>query len=155
MSLTSKPAFANKPFNAVGSGTAISAGSLGSDTNGVTVYTAPNTGAYTIGSRIDHLVISTDDTTAVNVYIYILDGSTVIPLGIVNVPIQSGDLSTVASVDALSGIGVTILGSKLDASGKRYIDLKAGALLKFAVKASMTAAKKLYVSASGADYATA
>ncbi len=155
MSLTSKPAFANKPFAAVGSGTAITAGTLGSDTNGVTVYTAPNTGAYTIGSRIDHLVINTDDTTAVNVFIYIYTGSVVIPLGIVNVAVNSGNISTAPNIDALSGVGVTLIGTKIDSGGKRYIDLPAGYLLKFAVLATMTAAKKIYVAATGSDYATA
>lgn len=155
MALTSKPAFANKPFNSVGSGTAISAGALGSDTNGVTIYTAPNTGSYTIGSRVDQIVISTDDTAAVNVFLYIYTGSVVIPLGIVNVPLSSGNSGTVANVDALSGSGVTLIGSKLDVTGKRYIDLQAGYLLKFAVLANMTAAKKIYVTAGGSDYATA
>lgn len=155
MALSSKPAFANKPFAAVGSGTAITAGTLGSDTNGVTVYTAPNTGSYTVGSRVDQLVINTDDTTAVNVFIYIYTGSVVIPLGIVNVPINAGNTGTVANVDALTGVGITLLGSKIDSAGKRYIDIPAGYLLKFAVLATMTAAKKIYVTASGADYATA
>ena len=37
-------------------------------------------------------------------------------------------------------------------NGKKYIDIPAGKVLKFAVLANMTSAKKLYVTAIGSDY---
>lgn len=145
------PRYAVKPFTAVGVLNAASAGALGSDTNGVTIYTADTN----VGSRVDSLVISTDDTAAVNVWIYIKNGSDIKPLGIVNVPLSSGNSGTVANVDALLGSGVTLLGAKVDNNGKRYIDLMPSDVLKCAVLANMTAAKKAYVVAQGADYYSA
>lgn len=125
------------------------AGTLGSNTNGVAIYTG---GTY--GSIVESLVFSTDDTTAVNAYVYIYTGTTVKPLGIVNIPIQSGDLGTVANVDALAGSGVTLIGLPINAQGKRYIPLKSGDVLKFSVKAAVTAAKTVYGTAIAFDATT-
>jgi len=144
-----KPVFYNTPNTDVGSGTAISAGTLGSNTNGVTCFTA---GAY--GAIVESLVISTDDTAAVNVWFYIYRGTTVIPLGIVAVALRSGDLGTVANVDALAGSGVTLIGLPVNNQGKRFISLEASDVLKFAVLANMTASKSLYVTAMGFDATT-
>jgi hypothetical protein len=144
-----KAVFYNTPNVDVGSGTALTAGTLGSNTNGVTCFTA---GAY--GAIVESLVISTDDTAAVNVYFYIYRGTTVIPLGIVNVPVQSGDLATVSNIDALAGSGITLIGSIVNAQGKRIILLEASDELKFAVKANMTAGKNIFVTASGFDATT-
>jgi hypothetical protein len=144
-----KAVFYNTPNVDVGSGTALTAGTLGSNTNGVTCFTA---GAY--GAIVESLVISTDDTAAVNVFFYIYRGTTVIPLGIVNVPLRSGDLGTVANVDALAGSGISLIGAIVNAQGKRIIVLEASDELKFAVLASMTAAKSIYVTASGFDATT-
>jgi len=141
-----KAVFYTTPNTDVGSGTAITAGTLGSNTNGVTCFTA---GAY--GSIIESLVISTDDTAAVNVWFYIYRGTTVIPLGIVNTPLRSGDLGTVANVDALAGSGISLIGLPVNAQGKRFISLEASDVLKFTVLATMTAAKSLYVTAIGFD----
>lgn len=143
------PVYGIKPFSGIGILNAATAGALGSDTNGVTICTAE----ATIGSRVDSLVISTDDTAAVNVFIYIKNGSDIKPLGIVNVPLSSGNSGTVASVDALQGSGVTLLGMEVDNNGKRYFNLGAGEILKCAVLANMTAAKKAHVTAIGAHYA--
>ena len=81
----------------VGTGTlnAATAGALGAITNAVTVYTA---GSY--GGRIESLVANTNDTAAVNVFVMLVDGSSnVYPLGIVNVPLSSGNSATVSNVD--------------------------------------------------------
>jgi hypothetical protein len=144
-----KPVFYNVVNVDVGSGTAITAGTLGSNTNGVTCFTA---GAY--GSICESIVISTDDTAAVNVWLYIYRGTTVIPLGIVNVPLRSGDLGTVANVDALVGSGISLIGLPVNAQGKRYIPLEASDLIKFTVLANMTALKSLYVTCIGFDATT-
>lgn len=142
-----KPIYARTPNNSVGILNAASAGALGADTNGVTVLTA---GAA--GSRVESIVINTDDTAIVNVFLYILNGSTVKPLGIVNVPLSSGNSASIPSVDALSGVGISLLGMKTDPTGKRYLDLMIGDVLKASVLAGMTAAKKAHVTALALDY---
>lgn len=144
-----KAKFTNKPNNGVGVLNAATAGAMGSDTNGVTIYTA---GAY--GGRVESLMMSTDDTAAVNVFVYILNGSTVKPLGIVNIPLSSGNTASLFNIDALRGSGVTLQGLPLDVTGKPYIPLMANEVLKGATLANMTAAKKAHLTALGADFST-
>ena len=141
-----KPVYYRKPVTNVGILNAATAGALGADTNGVAVYTA---GTY--GSRIESLVFNTDDTAAVNVFVYILNSATVKPLGIVNVPLSSGNTATAPTVDALSGSGQALLGALIDPNGKRYISLMPSDILKVSVLATMTAAKKCHATAMGFD----
>jgi len=119
---------------------------LGSDTNGATVYTA---GAN--GGRVMSLTAVTDDTVTVNVLVYIYRGSTVIPLGLVNVPLSSGNtFAAKSNVDFLDG--VNILGLPIDSTGKRYIPLMPNDVLKCGALANLTAAKTCWVHGSGNDY---
>ena len=83
------PIYANKPKTGVG---IISASSntvtLGSNTNAATIYTAE----ATVGSRVTSLLASTDDTVTVNVFLFILRSGTIVqPIGLVNVPLSSGN----------------------------------------------------------------
>jgi hypothetical protein len=139
------PVYGISPKNSVADLNAASAGTLGADTNGVAAYTASAS-----GSRVYSLVATTTDTAAVNLFVYILDSATVIPLGIVNVPLSSGNLANTLAVDVLDP--TVLKGMPIDNTNKRYIELKASAVLKVAVLANMTAAKHCYVSAQGADY---
>lgn len=119
---------------------------LGSNTNGATAYTAG-----TAGGRVMSLTAVTDDTVTVNVFVYIYRGSTVIPLGLVNVPLNSGNTNAARfNVDFLDG--VNILGLPIDNTGKRYIPLMPNDLLKVGALANLTAAKTCWVSAHGNDY---
>ncbi len=119
---------------------------LGSNTNGATAYTAG-----TAGGRVMSLTAVTDDTVTVNVFVYIYRGSTVIPLGLVNVPLNSGNTNAARfNVDFLDGIN--IVGLPIDNTGKRYIPLMPNDLLKVGALANLTAAKTCWVVASGNDY---
>ena len=149
MALAAKniPVVANVPNGGVG---VIAASSntvtLGSNTNGATAYTAG-----TAGGRVMSLTAVTDDTVTVNVFVYIYRCSTVIPLGLVNVPLSSGNTNAARfNVDFLDGIN--IVGLPIDNTGKRYIPLMPNDLLKVGALANLTAAKTCWVSAHGNDY---
>jgi len=119
---------------------------LGTDTNGATAYTAG-----TAGGRVMSLTAVTDDTVTVNVFVYIYRGTTVIPLGLVNVPLSSGNTNAARfNVDFLDGIN--IVGLPIDNTGKRYIPLMPNDVLKVGALANLTAAKTCWVQASGNDY---
>ena len=119
---------------------------LGSNTNGETAYTAG-----TAGGRVMSLTAVTDDTVTVNVFVWILRGATVIPIALVNVPLSSGNTNAARfNVDFLDG--VNIVGLPLDNTGKRYIPLLAGDVLRVGALANLTAAKTCWVQASGNDY---
>jgi hypothetical protein len=144
-----KPAFYNVPNNGTGTLNAATAGAMGVDTNGVAVLTA---GSY--GAIVEALVMNTDDTAAVNVFVYILNGATVQPIGIVNVPLSSGNTASAPTINALLGTGQTLVGLPINSQGKQYIALEAGEVLKVSTLANMTAAKKLYATAIGWDAST-
>ena len=119
---------------------------LGSNTNGASVYTAGSA-----GGRVMSLTAVTDDTVTVNVFVWILRSSTVIPIGLVNVPLSSGNTNAARfNVDFLDGIN--IVGLPIDNTGKRYIPLLAGDVLRVGALANLTAAKTCWVHASGSDY---
>lgn len=141
------PKVANVPNGGVG---VIAASSntvtLGSNTNGATAYTAG-----TAGGRVMSLTAVTDDTVTVNVFVYIYRGSTVIPLGLVNVPLSSGNTNAARfNVDFLDG--VNILGLPIDNTGKRYIPLMANDVLKVGALANLSSGKTAWIQASGNDY---
>lgn len=121
---------------------------LGVDTNGVTAYTA---GAY--GGMVTSLTGVTDDTVTSNIFVWILNGSTVKPIGLVNIPLSSGNTNAARfNVDFLDG--VNILGLPLDpATGKRYIQLLAGETLRVGALANFSSGKSAWITAMGQDFA--
>lgn len=106
-------------------------------------YTA---GAY--GGIVESLMVSTNDTAAVNLLVYAMDGADVHPLGLVNIPLSSGNASGVANVDVLAGL----IGLPKNTGGNKYIPLRAGMTLKVAVLAAMTANKILVAKTTGVDF---
>jgi len=149
MALAAKniPVVANVPNGGVGLIVASSnTVTLGSNTNGVSIYTASSA-----GGRCMSLTAVTDDTVTVNVFVWILRSSTVIPIGLVNVPLSSGNTNAARfNVDFLDGIN--IVGLPLDNTGKRYIPLMPNDVLRVGALANLTAAKTCWVHASGSDY---
>jgi hypothetical protein len=117
-------------------------GNLGSDTNGVVIYTA---GTY--GSRVYSLFFSTSDNTDDNIYLYILNGSTVYPIGNIHVPANSGNSASILPVNAFDPSNCP--GLPLNDTGKPYIELAPNSALKAVGNGSLTA---VYVSAVGADF---
>ena len=148
MSLTAGqiPRVANIPNGGVALITTYSTVTLGSNTNGATAYTAG-----TAGGRVMSLTAVTDDTVTVNVFVYIYRGTTVIPLGLVNVPLSSGNtVAAKSNVDFLDG--ANIVGLPIDNAGKRYIPLMPNDVLKVGAAANLSGGKTCWVHASGNDY---
>jgi hypothetical protein len=140
------PIVANVINGGVGMLTGTTIGTLGSNTNGVTIYTA---GAY--GGRIMSLTGTTDDTVTINVFLYIYRGSTVIPLGLVNIPLSSGNTNAARfNVDFLNG--TNILGLPIDQTGRQYIPLRNGDVLKATTLANLSSTKSCWIAAHGNDY---
>jgi len=128
------------------SGTTVGATALGVDGIAADAKVCYTAGSY--GGMVESLLASTNDTAAVNVFVYILSGTTVHPLGIVNVPLSSGNAASVLNVDLINGI----VGLPVNSVGKKYIPLQGGMSIKVAVLAAMTANKILWVKSLGVDY---
>lgn len=141
------PIYGIKPKTSVGVLSAATAGSLGTTTNAVIVVTADVKGCI-----IDSLVVNTNDTTAINLFVSIVgsDGTTVKPLGIVNVPFSSGNAANTLNVNLLNSL--VLLGTATDQYGKNIIRLGPSETLRVSTLANMTAAKSCYVTAQYSDY---
>jgi hypothetical protein len=124
----------------------VAATALGTDgiaADAKVVYTA---GAY--GGIVESLSLSTDDSSAVNVLVYAMEGSTVHPLGVVPVPALSGASGSALNVDGLA----QLQGLPKNSVYKPYIPLRANMTLKIAVLANMTVNKILFAKATGVDF---
>jgi len=120
--------------------------SLGSDTNGVTAYTAGSS-----GGRVISIMGSTDDTVATNVFVWINRSSTVIPVGLVNIPLSSGNTNAARfPVDFLNGTNLP--GLPVDNTGRQYIPLLANDTLRMGTSGSLTSNRSVYVSTHGIDF---
>jgi len=102
------------------------------------------------GSIIRSVTCVSDDTAAVNLRVFIYDGSSSIQIGTVNIPIASGTNGTASSVDVINMSSIPSL--PLDGNGKRILLLKAGQKLQVAALATITALKTVTVSAIAEDY---
>ena len=121
--------------------TPIDAGVEFTDADTTTVKTILTAGAE--GSRIDGILVSTNDSVAVNLAFYIDDGADVYYIGNVNIPIGSG-YTTVARVDAMS---------TLRPAAQSFIQLHHGYILKCNCVATMTTAGRVTtVVAIGGDF---
>lgn len=141
-----------KVANVLNSGVGVVAASsnivtLGSNTNSATIYTA---GAS--GSRVISLVASTDDTVASNIFIFILRGATVQPLGLVPVAASAGNVTGTRNNDMLNGTNIP--GLPVDNTGRQYISLMPNDVLKAGSLAGLTSAKSVFITAQGLDYQT-
>lgn len=140
------PKLANVLNGGVGVLTGTTIGTLGSNTNGITIYTAGSS-----GGRVISLLASTDDTVTINVFLYIYRSTTVIPIGLVNIPLSSGNTNAARFVvDFLNGTNIP--GLPLDNTGRQYIPLLANDVLKATTIANLSATKSAWITASGADY---
>lgn len=139
-----------KVANVLNSGVAVltgtTIGTLGSNTNGVTGYTAGSQ-----GGRVISMMATTDDAVTINVFVYILRGATVLPIGMVNIPASSGNTNAARfPVDFLNGTNLP--GLPVDNTGRQYISLLAGDVLRFTTLLNLTAAKSAWINISGLDY---
>jgi len=140
------PVLANVPNSGVAVLSGSTTGALGFNTSGVTIYTAGS-----LGGRVYSLMGFTNDTVTINVWVYILRGSTVLPVGLVNIPLSAGNTNAARfNTDFLDGIN--ILGLPLDNTGKRYIPLQGNDVLRASTLANLTAARAAWIVAHGADY---
>ncbi len=116
-----------------------SAGALGADTNGVSIHTFTNDG------YVASIKISSSDASNNGVFLYIKDGSTIMPEGSVSVPLNSGNNTTVAIVDALSNSGISSRGDWIEQNGKRVIPVRGGQEFKCSLITATAASEEIYV----------
>jgi len=121
------------------------AGSLGSDSNGVPLFTA---GSY--GSRVITLIASSTDTSNQTVFIYASGSAGIIPIGSAVVTARAGDSTNVSNTDFLNGGNIP--GLPIDNTGRQYIPLDPGYVLKASSAVAVTSAKTIWLYTYALNY---
>lgn len=122
------------------------AGALGTITNANAVFTSGSSGAI-----LEALTASSDDTSAVNAIITIDRagaGTSIMHLGVVNIPTLSGTNGSADNVDILDAI----VGLPVNSQGKKYVKLEASDVVYVSALTAVTAAKTVWFSAQGGDF---
>lgn len=110
-----------------------------------TLYTASADDAI-----VKSIMVTSNDTAAVNLKVAINDGVTDRVIGTVNIPITAGLTGAIAAVDLL---GSSLMpGLPLDQNGKRVLPLQGTHVLKVAPLVAVTAAKTVDVVAVVEEY---
>lgn len=125
-------------------------------TPGVSFVNADGTAAKTLAtagandSVVKSIMVTSNDTSTVNVKVIVNDGTTDRIIGTVAVATLAGTSGSAAAVDLLSSS--LLPGLPLDQNGKRVLPLQGGHLLKVAPLAAVTAAKTVDIVAVVEDY---
>lgn len=101
----------------------------------------------TDGTLVQDLIATTDDTSDVEVLIYLYDGGVSRQIGQVNVPAGSGTAVATASVSLLNVTNIPSLNKRDDGA----LLLASGQKLQVSASATITAAKVLTVTALGGN----
>jgi len=115
------------------------AGSLGSDTNGRLIHTFTNDGF------VASVKVSSSDAGNNGVFLYVKDGSTIMPEGSVAVALNAGNTAGVANADGLLGSGISSIGDWREMNGKNVIPVKGGQDFKCSLITALGASEEVYV----------
>lgn len=105
-------------------------------TTPVTVYTGSTNDAV-----IKSIIATSTDTSAVNLQLFVDDGTTVCLLGTVRIPAASGTDGATGTVDILNSS--LLPGLPVDMNNRRVLPIKAGYILKAAPLVAVTATKEV------------
>ena len=113
--------------------------------NLVVLWTPP-----ALGSKITALGVSSTDTAARDIALYITKSAVDYLLFTVAIPVTAGFTNAIPAVDLLaSAMGPWV---RTDADGAKYLMLESGAVLKAKALTTVTAAKALQFFMQGGDF---
>jgi hypothetical protein len=102
------------------------------------------------GSKVEALNVTSTDTSARDVTIYVTISATNYLIGTVSIPLNSGNTNSAPSVDILRSSQLPALA--FDANGNRFLYLASGSTLSIACTSTVTTAKQITVFAQGEDF---
>lgn len=102
------------------------------------------------GTKVTALQATSTDTLARDVQWGVSRGGTFYPRGTATIPINAGSIAATAGVDLLSAANCP--GLPVDADGTPYVLLKSGDTLDIKSLTTVSSAKAISVSATGADF---
>lgn len=106
--------------------------------------------AGTNGTKVQAILATSTDTSARDLALYLTISATNYLLGTVAIPLTSGSVNSVVTVDVLHA--AQIPGLPFDGNGNHVLFLAPGSSLSIATLTTVTAAKLVTVVAQGADF---
>ena len=108
----------------------------------------------TYARRIYGISITSTDAGAQTVKIHLNDGTATYQLFTINVPLSSGNSTTVAAVDIMGSVyGASIFQKQRDANGVPYFNLPATWKMQYEYNTTLASGEALYVLVFGETYA--
>jgi len=122
-------------------------------TSAKTKYDILSTDA-TYTRRIYGLSVTSTDAGAQTVKFHLHDGSATYQIFTLNIPLNSGNSTTVAAVDAFGSVySASVFQKQRDANGVPYFNIPAGWKLQMEYNTALLAAEGLFVLVFGETYA--
>lgn len=106
--------------------------------------------AGTNGTKIESIIVSSTDTSNRDLVININISSTNYQIAMVQIPLTSGTVNNVTSVNILGN--AQIPGIARDSNGNAYLYLASGTLLTVAAGSTITSGKVINIFAQGGNY---
>lgn len=104
----------------------------------------------TNGTKVESIIVSSTDTSARDVNIYITVSSVNYLLTTISIPINSGNANNIAATDILRSTQIPAL--PFDNKGNKYIYIANGATLGFATTTTVTSGKEIDIFAQGGNF---
>ena len=104
----------------------------------------------TNGTKIESLIVSSTDTSARDVTLYMTISSVNYILGTVSIPANSGNTNALVSIDILRN--AQIPGLAYDSNSNKYLYVGSGTTLGIAALTTITSAKNIFAIAQGGDF---
>jgi hypothetical protein len=104
--------------------------------------------------RIYGLSVTSTDAGAQTLKFHLHDGTQPFQIFTLNIPLNSGNITTAASVDAMGSVyGASVFQKQRDANGVPYFNIPAGWKIQMEYNTALLAAEGLYVLVFGETYA--
>jgi hypothetical protein len=125
--------------------------------NGVQTFVAADTttvkaiqAAGTNGTKIESFIVTSSDTAARDMAIYITISAVNYLIGTVSIPITAGFIDSTVSVDIMRS--AQIPGFAYDPNGNKYLYLAPGSTLSAAINTTVTTAKTITAFVQGGNF---
>jgi hypothetical protein len=118
------------------------------NSDGTTIKTLAAGGAN--GSKIEVINITSTDTSARDIALYMLVSAVSYLLTTISIPITAGSVNNVISVDILRNAQFPAL--TFDNNGNKYIYVANGSTLQIAALTTVTSTKAIQIFAQGGDF---
>jgi hypothetical protein len=104
----------------------------------------------TNGTKIESLNVSSTDTSARDIQLWMTISAVNYLLGTVSIPANAGNVNNIVSVDILRNIQIPSLA--YDNNGNKYLYVASGAVLSIAALTTVTSAKAIAALAQGGNF---